>query len=43
MMYRCAPVFTGNTFQGLTRLRETADITERYVRVTNINAVKFNR
>jgi hypothetical protein len=30
-MYRCAPVFTGNTFQDLLRLRETADNTERYI------------
>jgi hypothetical protein len=28
--YRCAPVSTGNIFQDLPRLRETADNTERY-------------
>jgi hypothetical protein len=43
-IYRCAPVSTGNTFQDLPRLRETADNTERYIyrdiRVTNINTVK---
>jgi hypothetical protein len=27
----CAPVSTGNTFQDLPRLRETADNTERYI------------
>jgi hypothetical protein len=26
-----APVSTGNTFQGLPRLRETTDNTERYI------------
>jgi hypothetical protein len=40
------PVSTGNTFQDLPRLNETADNTERYIyrdiRVTNINTVKFN-
>jgi hypothetical protein len=41
--YRCAPVFTGNTFQDLSRLRETADNAERYVRVSYINTVKFNK
>jgi hypothetical protein len=30
-VYSSAPVSTGNTFQDLTRLRETADNTERYV------------
>jgi hypothetical protein len=39
------PVSTGNTFQDLPLLRETADNTERYIvgsiRVTNINTVKF--
>jgi hypothetical protein len=43
--YRCGPVSTGNTFQDLPRLRETADNTERYIqrniRETNINTVKF--
>jgi hypothetical protein len=29
--YSCAPVSTGNMFQDLPRLRETADKTERYV------------
>jgi hypothetical protein len=29
--YRCAPVSTGNTFQDLTRLRETADNIKRYI------------
>jgi hypothetical protein len=29
--YSSAPVFTGNTSQGLPRLRETADNTERYI------------
>ena len=29
--YRRTPVSAGNTFQDLTRLRETADSTERYV------------
>jgi hypothetical protein len=28
---RCAPVSTGNTFQDLPRLRETADNTESYI------------
>jgi hypothetical protein len=28
--YSSAPVSTGNTFQDLPRLRETADNTERY-------------
>jgi hypothetical protein len=28
--YRFSPVFTGNTFQDLPRLSETADNTERY-------------
>jgi hypothetical protein len=41
-VYRFAPVDTGNTFQDLTRLRETADNTERDVRVAYINTVKFN-
>jgi hypothetical protein len=45
-IYSNAPVSTGNTFQDLPRLRETADNTERYkqhdIRITNINAVKFN-
>jgi hypothetical protein len=45
-MYSSAPVPTGNTFQDLPRLRETADNTERYIqrdiRVTYINMVKFN-
>jgi hypothetical protein len=44
-MYSSAPVFTGNTFQDLPRLSETADGTEHYVqrdiRVTYINPVKF--
>jgi hypothetical protein len=31
MIYICAPVPTGNTFQDLPRLRETADNTERYI------------
>jgi hypothetical protein len=30
-MYISAPVPTGNTFQNLPRLRETADNTERYI------------
>jgi hypothetical protein len=30
-MYRCSPVSTGNMFQDLPRLRETADNTERYI------------
>jgi hypothetical protein len=29
--YSSAPVSTGNTFQDLPRLRETADNTERYI------------
>jgi hypothetical protein len=29
--YKCASVYTGNTFQDLPRLRETADNTERYI------------
>jgi hypothetical protein len=45
-LYRSAPVSTGNTFQDLTRLHETADKTERYIirdiPITYINAVKFN-
>jgi predicted histidine transporter YuiF (NhaC family) len=28
---RCAPVSTGNTFQDLPRVRETAHNTERYI------------
>jgi hypothetical protein len=31
--YPSAPVSTGNTFQGLPRLRETVDNTERYIRI----------
>jgi hypothetical protein len=31
MKYSSAPVSTGNTFQDLPRLRETADNTERYI------------
>jgi hypothetical protein len=31
--YRCAPVSTGNMFQDLPRLRETADNTERCIQV----------
>jgi predicted nucleotidyltransferase len=30
-IYRCGPVFAGNTFQDLPRLREIADNTERYI------------
>jgi hypothetical protein len=30
-VYRCAPIFAGNKFQDLPRLRETADNTERYI------------
>jgi hypothetical protein len=30
-LYRRIPVSAGNTFQGLQRLRETADNTERYI------------
>jgi hypothetical protein len=30
-IYVSAPVFTGNTFQDLPRLRETADNTKRYI------------
>jgi hypothetical protein len=30
-MYSSAPVSTGNTFQDLSRLRETADNNERYI------------
>jgi hypothetical protein len=45
-VYSIASVFTGNTFQYLPRLNETADNTERYIlrdiRVTYINTVKFN-
>jgi hypothetical protein len=41
-----AAVYTGNTFQDLPRLRDTADNTERYIshdiRVTYINTVKCN-
>jgi hypothetical protein len=41
-----APVFTGNTFQDLPRLCETADNIERYIhsdiRVIYINTVKIN-
>jgi hypothetical protein len=29
--YSSAPVYTGNTFQHLPRLRETTDNTERYI------------
>jgi hypothetical protein len=29
--YSSAPISTGNTFQDLPRLRETADNTERYI------------
>jgi hypothetical protein len=29
--YTCAPESTGNTFEDLPRLRETADNTERYI------------
>jgi hypothetical protein len=43
--YSSAPVSTGNMFQDLPQLRETADNTERYIlrdiRLTNINTVKF--
>jgi hypothetical protein len=42
MNYKCAPIFADNMFQNLLRLRETADNTKRYIRVTNINMVKFN-
>jgi hypothetical protein len=31
LMYRCAPVSTGNTFQDLPLLRETADNIESYI------------
>jgi hypothetical protein len=31
VMYRCALVSTGNTFQDLPWLRETADNTERHI------------
>jgi hypothetical protein len=31
LLYSSAPVFTGNTFQDLPRLCETADNTERYI------------
>jgi len=34
--YRRTPVSAGNTFQHLPRLRETADNTERDIRVTYI-------
>jgi hypothetical protein len=41
-----SPVSTGNTFQDLPRLRETADNTKHYIyrdiRVTYINTVQFN-
>jgi hypothetical protein len=44
--YMCAPVPTGNTFQDLPWLHETADNTERYIQhdihVTYINTVTFN-
>jgi hypothetical protein len=30
-MYSSAPIFMGNMFQDLPRLRETADNTERYI------------
>jgi hypothetical protein len=30
-VYRCGPVSTGNTFQDLLQLRETADNTDRYI------------
>jgi hypothetical protein len=30
-IYSSAPVFTGNTFQDLPRIHETADNTERYI------------
>jgi hypothetical protein len=39
-VYRCAPISAGNTFQDLPRLRETAENTEGYIHVTNINTVK---
>jgi hypothetical protein len=46
MKYSSAPVFTGNTFQDLPRLSETADNTKRCIyrdiRVAYINTVKFN-
>jgi hypothetical protein len=32
-VYICAPISTGNTFQGLPRLRETADNNESYIPV----------
>jgi hypothetical protein len=45
-MYKCAPESTGNMFQDITGLHETANDTERLVyrdiRVTYINMVKFN-
>jgi hypothetical protein len=41
-MYSSAPVSTGNTLQDLPRLCETADNTERDIRVTYVNTVKFN-
>jgi hypothetical protein len=43
--YRCAPISAGNMYQHLLQLRETVDNTERYtqrgIRVSNINTVKF--
>jgi len=29
--YKLTPIFTGNAFQDVSRLRETADNTERYI------------
>jgi hypothetical protein len=46
-MYSGAPVSTGNTFQDLPQLRETADNTESYIKrdilITYINMVMFVR
>jgi hypothetical protein len=39
--FSSAPVATGNTFQDLPRLREAADNTESYIRVTYTKTVKF--
>jgi hypothetical protein len=41
-MYSCVSVSAGNTVQGLSRLRETADNTECFIYETNINTVQFN-
>jgi hypothetical protein len=44
--YNSSTVFTGNRFQDVPRLRETANNTERYISrdicATYINTVKFN-